>query len=229
MNKHLFTALLVLGFPGLQAYGITFHEALSGGYISFSATAHSGYSETRLVISTTQSVSVDFSSVCFYQSNSSQRVGLTKETSTGNYYLDFPENYSGTLIFESRCLDRNRPAPTTGVSYDYYVSIPSQFDTLINALRSNASQGEIWSITDEGSLAAAWKSADPRVNGAELPPTPDLRREGNRGAEKGKSYRSTRRYRVPRGWVYTSKALPEYTGRYTRRDLRKSPRGVRLR
>lgn len=164
MKKHLFAVLLVSALTGLQSYGMTFQQALSGRYISFSASAHSGSSQARAVIRnlTSKSVDVDFSSVCFYQNNSSQRIGFTSETSTGAYYLRFPANWSGTLIFNSRCLDQNRPTPTTGTSYSAYVSISSEFIAIINALRSNASQSTVWSITDSGSLAVSWKAADPR-------------------------------------------------------------------
>jgi hypothetical protein len=152
-------ALTCLETPLLAAIGL--YQAFPD-YITLSAQSSSGYNETKLVVRNLQSypVDVDFTTACFVQSNSSQRVGLAYEKSTGGYVLRLNANTSYTLYFQSRCLDKSRSTPSTGVSYTTIRDI-SSFTQIVNALRSNYTQASVWSITD-GANSQAWKNADPR-------------------------------------------------------------------
>lgn len=158
----LFLLLLLSWTPA--TYALTLQEAVNGRYISVSGKASSSYSESTLVLTnlTATTVVVDFSTSFFVQNNSSQRIGLSYELSSGRYSIAFSSRWSGSLKFSSRCLDQSRSSPTTGVAFSSFGTISSQFSAIINALRNRATQSSVWAITDSGSLAAAWKAADSR-------------------------------------------------------------------
>lgn len=144
----------------------TVYEAAQAGFLKISGYASSGYVEATFFIENPSSttVDVDFSSVCFVQSNSSQRIGLAYEKSTGAYLLRLPGGYSNTLRFVSRCLDHDRPAPTTGTHFSSYTVIsPTRFAPILKALRHNYTQNNVWKITDSSTLLSKdWKDSDPR-------------------------------------------------------------------
>jgi hypothetical protein len=149
---------------GAQAHGIGLYQAFSSGQISISGQSSSSYSETKLVVRNlrTYSLEVDFSTACLVQNNSSQRVGLAYEKRTGSYYLRLSANTTYTLYFSSRCLDRSRSSPSTGVSYTTILDI-TQFTQIVNCLRNNYTQSSVWAITDDsGAYSQSWKTADPR-------------------------------------------------------------------
>ena len=158
-----FLLLLLTWAP--SAFALTLQEAVNARYLSVSGRASSSYLEATLTVTnlTSATIEVDFSTSFFVQNNTSQRIGLTHELTTGAYSLRFPARWTGSLRFSSRCLDQNRPTPTTGVAFSSYGTISSQFAAIINALRIKASQSSVWAITDSGSLASAWKAADSRA------------------------------------------------------------------
>ena len=163
--KTILKLLALLTATTATAFGYSFGQAVSSGYISFTAKSSSGYSETVIQVSnlTTASVDVDFSTVVFVQANDSQRVGLARELSTGGYHLRLAARSTYTLRFSSRCMDKTRSSPTANVYYGGWLTIPSQFQSIITALRNNSTQSAVWTLTENsGTLSQAWKAADPR-------------------------------------------------------------------
>lgn len=164
-TTRLAVLLSLLGSASL-AFGLNLSEAVNRGYVSIYAKSTNGFREVTLVITkkTALAFTIDFSTVYFTQANTSQRVGLTYEKSTLSYNLSFG-NGTGTytLIFDARCLDHNRPSPSTGQGFAKYAIFSAKFGPIVNALRSNYTQASVWSLTDDsGNLAAQWKAADGR-------------------------------------------------------------------
>ena len=159
--------LLVLAHPAQAGYSM--YQAVRLGYLTWSGTASAGFSETQLVINNVADVAIDidFSTVWFTQDNNTQRIGLAYEKSTGSYYLHLVAGFSGTLTFQSRCLDRNKHAPVTGGAFTKLYSLGSNFSPIIRALRQNYTQQSVWNVTDGGgTFTQSWKEADPRnLNG----------------------------------------------------------------
>ncbi len=155
-------AILVLSSNWIHAIGVA--DALKAGQITLSGQSTSGYTESKIVVKNTRtySLDVDFSTACFVQNNQSQRVGLAYEKSTGSYYLRLSAGRTYTLYFSSRCLDKTRSSPSTGVGFRTVRSI-SSFPEIVACLRNNYSQEGVWSITNgSGTLAQRWQAADPR-------------------------------------------------------------------
>jgi hypothetical protein len=165
MKKYIqIFAVVLLSAFSLHA-GYTLNEAVTKGYINFSANSASGYQLVKAVVQNKLSVAVDidFSKSWLVQDNDTQRVGLVNETSTKAYYLRLAANTTYTLYFNSYCLDHNRHSPVTGIAFVWIYEIPSQFCDIINALRNNSGQYFMWGITDgSGLLVQPWKAADPR-------------------------------------------------------------------
>ncbi|MCA1964061.1 MAG: hypothetical protein LDL31_08980 [Prosthecobacter sp.] len=161
--KTLLTLLSLLFISIAPSQAMTLLEAMQASHVTVTATASSSYSETRVVITNrrTYALDIDFSTVCLVQANSSQRVGLAYEKSTFSYYLRLAGSRTFTLFFSSRCLDQSRSSPSTGVAYSTFRSLDG-FPTIIHALRNYYSQSQVWQITDNSSITAAWRAADPR-------------------------------------------------------------------
>lgn len=161
--KTLLTTLALLLTAITTSSAMTVLEAMNGGHVTLTATSSSGYSETKVVITNkrTYALDIDFSTVCFVQNNSSQRIGLAFEKTTAAYYLRITGSRTFTLYFSSRCLDQGRSSPSFGVAYSTVRGI-SGFPTIINALRMGYSQSQVWQVTDNSSITSAWRAADPR-------------------------------------------------------------------
>ena len=170
--KNILKSILLLLVSAVPSWGIGFYEAASAGHIAWSGSSSSGYSQTRITVRNTRSysVDVDFCTASFVQANTSQRIGLAYETTTGGYYLRLSAGATYTLTFSSRCLDQSRSSPASGVSFASCSNI-SSFTTIVNALRSNYTQSSVWSITDNSNISAAWKAADSRSTVTPPPPT----------------------------------------------------------
>lgn len=165
-------AMILLGAPSARAIGVT--EAISRGIVTVTGKPVSGYSVCSIQVTNLQStaVDIDFSTCYFLQANNSQRIGLSYEDTTNAYLLRFAANTSYTLRFASRCLDSGRSTPAAGVDFTRIEPIRPEFGAIIDALRSRASQSQIWAITNGTSpIAVAWQNVDPRVA---PPPTTDL-------------------------------------------------------
>ena len=85
--------LFLAAVTGARGTGVL--EAMQAGDISLSGIASSSYSEAKLTVRNTRSYSVDidFTTACFVQNNTSQRIGLSYEKNTGAYY---PKNGNGS-------------------------------------------------------------------------------------------------------------------------------------
>lgn len=155
-----------LGVAPSARAAYTLESAVRAGLLNVSGFASSGFAEATLTILNKAGfpIDIDFSTVCFVQNNDTQRVGLAYEKSTYSYFLRLAAGKQYTLRFSSRCLDHNRHSPTTGTAFARFFQIdPTAFGPIVNALRNNASQSSVWSITDANSnLSRAWKNADPR-------------------------------------------------------------------
>jgi hypothetical protein len=164
----VFSALmfLLIAMTSLSVHAVTYtaYDATKRGYIELTAKSAQGYSETYVMVKNkfSGSIEIDFSSTIFIPATQAQRIGLAYEFTTGSYQLNLPAGFSAWLLFSSRCLDANRSAPSTGEIYPNYSIIPSSLQPIIDALRANASQSEIWRLTDHSELTDAWKSIDPR-------------------------------------------------------------------
>lgn len=157
-----------------SASGIGVTEAIRQGLITASGKPVSGYSECQLQVTVQHAaaVEIDFSTCYFLQSNNSQRIGLSYERTTNAYLLTLSANTSYSLSFASRCLDSGRSSPSNGVEFTRIELIRPEFSAIIEALRSRATQSQVWAITNGSSpIAAAWRDVDPRVA---PPPTTDL-------------------------------------------------------
>ena len=171
-NLLISLTLLLAAVTGARGTGVL--EAMQAGDISLSGIASSSYSEAKLTVRNTRSYSVDidFTTACFVQNNTSQRIGLSYEKNTGAYYLRLLAGKTYTLIFSSRCLDRSRSSPSTGTAFSKVYGIGSQFSQIIQALRNKASQSAIWTLTDDsGSLSQACKQSDARYTAPVNPPS----------------------------------------------------------
>ncbi|HZJ16893.1 MAG TPA: hypothetical protein VFD27_17700 [Chthoniobacteraceae bacterium] len=166
----LIAALLLCG-GSAEAY--TFYRAAVKNYLSWSAKSTSGYNEVEIDITVKASVDivVDFSSCWLVAADGSQRIGLAYEKSTGSYNLRLRAKQSYTLLFQSRCLDHNRPGPTTGTYFKKLYQIDTNaFWEIVNALRQNYTQGSVWFLTDQnGDFSIWWKYADPRSHNGGRP------------------------------------------------------------
>ncbi len=162
--KHILASLVLLLASLGSANAIGVLEAMQAGDISLSGSSSSGYSESKIVVTNKRSYSVDidFSTACFVQANQSQRIGLSYEKTTFNYYLRLSGGRTYTLYFSSRCLDSSRSSPSGGVAFTKVYSISSQFSAIITALRYQYSQSDVWNVTNSSSIADAWKRADAR-------------------------------------------------------------------
>jgi hypothetical protein len=144
----------------MRAVGL--YDARASGTISVIAESTSGYAETKLVVTTlvSSSVEVDFSTACLVQTNGSQRIGLSYEKTTGSYLLVLSGNSTYTLYFSSRCLDRSRSAPLTGSTFANIIDI-SRWTSIVNALREKYDQSGVWSVTESTSgWTATYPSGD---------------------------------------------------------------------
>lgn len=135
------------------------YEAANKKYISISARSLSGFEKPKVFVTnhTNSSLNIDFSNTAFMPEKSDgQRMGLT-----GLPKLDFVigPHKSKTLQFNGLCLDKTRTTPNIKLDYKY-LSEPIP-DSISELLKKNASQDEIWKVT-EGSESANWKSMDPR-------------------------------------------------------------------
>jgi hypothetical protein len=165
MKKTIGAFLVYLAAVSSSFAGYGAYEAAQAGLITLSGYAFTSYSEAAITVTNVSGVGldIDFSTIYFMQADGSQRIGLAYELTSGAYYLHFNAGYSGELHFSSRCLDLNRHAPVSGVAFSQYGLIAAQFSTIITALRNNAAQGDIWTLTDSsGAFSDAWKAADPR-------------------------------------------------------------------
>lgn len=142
-------------------------EAVNQGHILISGKPTYGYSETVIHVVNLKSfaVDVDFSTVYCFQSNTTQRLGLAYEYTTGTYYLRLAANATYDLTFSSRCLDHTLSGPARDVPFASFIEIRPEFGAITAALRANASQSEVWSITNgSGALALAWQNTHPRLD-----------------------------------------------------------------
>jgi len=162
--KHILASLVLLLANLNSANAIGVLEAMQAGHITLSGSASSGASEAKIIVTNkrTYAVDVDFSTACFVQNNQSQRIGLSFEKSTNNFNLRLAGSRTYTLYFSSRCLDKARSTPTTGVAYTQVYPISSQFSAIITALRNQFTQEAVWNVTNSSAIADAWKRADAR-------------------------------------------------------------------
>ena len=154
-----------------------------GNQASVRATSINSYQETCVDVenNTDDDLNLSFSGTGFLPSNNAQRIGVTRQLSDHQSAMPFRESKfffaftmlyiqgdetivrlgsreSRTIFFESRCLDRDRPAPRTGDSYRQVIQLPRYIS---NLLARNASQKEVWDVTDN-SRKTEWKKLDPR-------------------------------------------------------------------
>jgi hypothetical protein len=140
-------------------------DAYNKGYITIEANSLNSYLETMLSVKNrhTRNLELDFSTLGLIpRSGSAQRIGLAyiKSKGVGNYIKRIPSGRICSIVFSSRCLDKERKPPKTGSRYDIIrQKIPKY---IYKALRSSESQDEIWAITENSHNSSDWKALDHR-------------------------------------------------------------------
>lgn len=122
-------------------------EAVQKGLVSVEATAEESYAKTRLRVhnKARDPLSVDFSrSGLTPKKGNSQRIGLAYPVgfNAGDYEIAFEPGQESDLVFESRCLDRHRPAPGDGAGYSLIPGLLPPF--IVEALRRGLDQRSVW-------------------------------------------------------------------------------------
>lgn len=160
----LFSFIFILifidsGICSIQVKNYYAHEAAKKGLISLSALSLAGIERPRIFVKnkTDSTLELDFSKTGFMpEHNEGQRIGLA---SKGKIKLVVPPHKSESFLADSRCLDHNRLTDHIKLKYSYLPdSIP---DNISNLLSKNASQEDVWKLTD-GDGSEIWKSMDPR-------------------------------------------------------------------
>jgi hypothetical protein len=136
-------------------------EAVQQGRVTLEAKPESSFAETRVRVQkkSADGLALDFSrSGLIPTQGDSQRIGLSypKGFSPGDYVLSIDPGQTSEIVFNSRCLDESRPAPTPDTVYGL---IPQLLpEPIVAALRDAMEQEQLWELLS--SLGETWGADD---------------------------------------------------------------------